>query len=91
MSLSWTSPKDPNEVKDYEILWSDLLVSDTILTTTWLLPTGITKDSDSSTTTTTTIWLSGGTAGTSYSLTNRITTAGGRTYDRTVKLKLKDL
>jgi hypothetical protein len=26
----WTSPKDPNEVKDYEIDWSDLLDTDTI-------------------------------------------------------------
>jgi hypothetical protein len=91
MALSWTSPKDPNEVKDYEIDWSDLLDTDTISTTTWLMPTGVTKNSDTNTTTTTTIWLSSGTAGTTYSLTNRITTAGGRTYDRTVKLKVKDL
>lgn len=91
MSLSWTAPKDPDEVKDYGIDWALLLDTDTISTSTWVLPIGITKDSGTSTTTSTTIWLSGGTAGESYSILNRITTAGGRTYDRTVKLKMKNL
>ncbi len=91
MSLSWTAPKDPDEVKDYGLLWASLLGTDTINTSTWTVPAGITKDSDSMTDTTTTVWLSGGTAGDSYFLLNRIMTAGGRTYDRTVKLKMKNL
>lgn len=91
MSLAWTAPKDPDEVKDYEITWALLLGTDTIATSTWVVPAGITKDSSTNTTTTTTIWLSSGTAGETYSLLNRITTAGLRTYDRTVKLKMKSL
>lgn len=91
MSLAWTAPKDPDEVKDYEITWALLLGTDTIATSTWVVPAGITKDSSTNTTTTTTIWLSAGTAGETYSLLNRITTAGLRTYDRTVKLKMKSL
>lgn len=91
MALSWTAPKDPDEVKDYGINWADLLVTDTISTSTWTLPAGITKDSDSKTSTATTIWFSGGTAGEVYLIENKIVTAGGRTYDRTVKLKMKSL
>ncbi len=91
MSLSWPSPKDPDEVKDYEVNYALLLGTDTINTSTWILPAGIIKDSDSHTDTEVTIWLSSGTAGETYLLVNRIVTAGGRTYDRTIKLKLKDL
>lgn len=91
MALSWDAPKDPDEVKDYGINWATLLSTDTIATSTWTVPDEITMDSDSHTTTATTVWLSGGTAGESYSLLNRIVTAGGRTYDRTVKLKMKSL
>ena len=89
MALSWP-PKDPDEVLDYEIDWALRLDgADTITTSTWLVPVGITKDSDSKTTTTTTIWLSGGTEGTTYSLVNRVVTTQGRTFDQTAKLKLK--
>ena len=78
--------KDPDAVLDYGIDWGDWLtdVSDTISTSTWTAPAGITKDSDTHNDTTTTIWLSGGTAGSSYSLVNHITTAGGREDDQTL-------
>lgn len=92
MPLNFETPKDPDEVKDYSVDWEARLdEGDTILTSTWIVPDGITKDSDSNTTTTATIWLSGGTLGTTYSLVNRITTAGGRTLDQTCKLKVKTL
>ena len=82
--------KDPDAVLDFTVDWSDWLDSDTIASVTWVVPTGITKDSDTKTTTTATIWLSGGTVGTNYSIVCRITTAGGRTDDRTFVVKCKD-
>lgn len=88
MSLSWPF-KDPDEVLDYEIDWTARLAGDTISTSTWTVPSGITKNSDTSAASTTTIWLSSGTIGTSYSILNRIVTANGRTMDQTVKLKIK--
>lgn len=87
--LTWPN-KDPDEVLDYELDWSVRLGTDTISTSTWIVPTGITKNSDTSDSTSATIWLSGGTAGESYTFTNRITTTGGRTMDESVKLKVKD-
>lgn len=89
MALKWPD-KDPDEVLDYEINWSDRLDGDTISSSTWILPDdGVEKESDTSTTTATTIWLSGGTLGETYELTNRVVTAGGRTMDQSVRIKLK--
>ena len=82
--------KDPDAVLDYTIDWETWLDSDTISTSTWTVPSGITKASDTNTTTTTTIWLSGGTAGTSYDLLNRVVTAGGRTDDRTITIIVRE-
>ena len=82
--------KDPDAVLEYINDWSAWLVSDTISTSTWVVPTGITKDSDTKTTTSATIWLSGGTAGTDYSIVNRIVTAAGRTDDRTIKVRIRN-
>jgi hypothetical protein len=79
-----TVSKDPDEKKDYGFDWSAWLSSvppaDTISSSAWVLPTGITQSTPapSNDTTTTTIWLSGGTAGASYTVVNRITTAAGR-------------
>ena len=89
MVLSWPY-KDPDEVLDYQLDWMARLAGDTIASSTWIVPNGITKNSDSKTETTTTIWLSGGTIGASLSITNRIKTAGGRTMDQSVSLKIKE-
>ena len=44
MSLNWPD-KDPDEVLDYCLDWSDRLgSSDTISTSTWIVPTGIVAD-----------------------------------------------
>jgi hypothetical protein len=91
-SLHLLSPKDPNDVLDYEVNWSQWLpTGDTIATSEWFVPDGITQDSESNTNTTTTIWLSGGTAGQSYALTNRITTTQGRQRDRTITIRVREL
>ena len=80
--------KDPNAILDYSIDWSLWLDGDTIDTSVWTVAAGITNAADSSTTTTATIWLSGGTAGTSYTVSNRITTADGRTEDRSMTISV---
>lgn len=87
-TLRWTD-KDPNDVDSFGINWATRLDGDLISTSDWIVPTGLTEDSASNTTTTTTIWLSSGTDGDDYELTNRITTTGGRTLDQTVKLRVR--
>jgi len=84
--------KDPNAVMDFTIDWSNWLGSDTISASSWPeIDSGITKDSDAKTDTQTVIWLSGGTAGEQYYMTNRIVTVGGRTQDRTIAVRVKEL
>lgn len=83
--------KDPDAVLDYQIDWSSWLDGDTIATSTWKVPSGIIKDSDTNDDTTATIWLSGGTAGESYEVTNSIVTAGGRENDRTMIIPIREM
>ena len=82
-------PKDPDEILDYAIDWTGRLGSDTIATSSWTVPDGITQVSASISGAICTIWLSGGTLDQSYSILNRITTDGGRTMDRTVILPIR--
>lgn len=97
MKLRWPF-KDPDEVLDYRLDWlgtsskpGPLYDSDdTISNSLWVVPAGISKESDINDGGSTTIWLSGGTAGETYEILNRITTAGGRTMDQTIELVVMD-
>jgi len=83
--------KDPDAVLDYTVDWSDwLATSEVISTSAWSVGAGITQDSSVKTDTTAIVWLSGGTAGTDYQATNRITTDGGRTDDRTITIMVRE-
>lgn len=83
--------KDPDAVLDYYVNWAPWLNGDTIVTSTWTVPSGITKDSDSHTDSLVTIWLSGGTAGAEYTLVNHIVTASvpPKKEDRTITIIMK--
>ena len=93
--------KDPDAVLDYGIDWSDKdaatnaigdngwLQGDTIASSVWTVPAGITKDSDSFNDTSAIAWLSGGVIGKRYELANTVTTAGGRTEDRSISILVR--
>lgn len=83
--------KDPGAVKDYALDWTAWLGADTINTSTWTVPTGITMDSSGNSPTHTAIWLSGGTKGNSYLLSNKVVTVGGRTELRTIEISVKKM
>lgn len=91
MTKTWP-PKDPDEVLDYSIDWTDRLTSETIESSDWTI-TGdddeLTFGGGSISGARTTVWLSGGTVGKTYYVLNRITTSGTRTMDQTVRLKIK--
>lgn len=88
-NLKWPD-KDPDEILDYAVLWWKRLAGDTIASSTWVVPVGITMTDSSFQTDNTTIWLSGGTTGATYEILNRIVTAGGRTMDQTIKVRIID-
>ena len=84
--------KEPDEVLDYTFDWSDWLteISDTISSDTVTVESGLTEDSNSNDTTSVTVWVSSGTAGTSYTVSSKIVTAGGRTAERTITIDVKE-
>jgi hypothetical protein len=90
MSETKRFDKDPQAVLDYGTDWARWLNDDTITASTWTVPDGITKDSDSHTATATVVWLSGGTAGKTYRVTNHIVTAAGRQDDRTLLIAVRE-
>ena len=79
--------KDPDATLDYSFDWSEWLDGDTISTSSWVACAGIVIESDSADTTKATAWVSGGDAGGSYTLTNTIITAAGRTDERSITIK----
>lgn len=85
--------KDPNAVLDYSFDWSDWLSeSEEINTSTWINPDNITINTSAKTATSSVVWVSGGTAGRTYRLTNRIVTTNNptRTEDRTLTIEVQD-
>ena len=87
--------KDPQEVLDYVIDWSEWLVAgDTINAVTVTTPTGIVTtvpSAPSFTTTTTKIWVSGGTAGDSYNIACSVNNVGTRQVERSITIQINDL
>lgn len=81
-----TFQKDPLAILDYTLDWASFLNGDTIATVTWTVPAGVASVGQTFSSTTATIWLSGGTAGTSYAVVCLITTVGGRTDERTIQI-----
>ncbi len=86
--MTTTYQKTSAEVLDYTINWATFLVTDTISTSTWSLPAGITTTSNSNTTTTTSIFLATGAVDKTYLISNTITTAGGRTVVRSFSISI---
>lgn len=96
--------KDPDSVEDLTLYWHNWLNGDTISTSTWAIdnapesPISLTIDSNSIGTYTgsspnlptaqTTVFVSGGTAGYTYKLRNRVVTAGGRTGDDSILVRV---
>ena len=79
--------KDKDDVLDFSIDWTSALDSgDAISSVTWIVPAGLTKDSQSVSGAVATIWLSGGTVDADYTVTCRVVTTGGRTMDRSARL-----
>lgn len=64
--------KDPNEVLDYKVDWTDYLGASNIASSVWTH--SLTEFSPGNDNKTATVYLGGGTLGSSYEVTNEITT-----------------
>jgi hypothetical protein len=82
--------KDPDEIQSYTFRWAKELSGETISTSTFLLPDGLTSAATSGSDSTRTIRVSGGTDGSQYRITNRITTSGSRTLEKTIRVQVRE-
>ncbi len=83
--------KDPDGIIDYTVRWTSWLPSgDTISSSSWTVPPGIVKVSESNDTVDAVIFLASGTVGVIYPVTNRIVTAGSRQNDQTISILIEE-
>jgi len=84
--------KGLDETLDFGFDWSRLLRGDTISSSVWTVPDGLTQPSASSTSgERTTVWLAGGgAAGRIFEVRNAITTAAGRIYQRVMRVEISE-
>jgi hypothetical protein len=85
-----TFTKDPAAHLDYALDWNTWLEDgEAITASTWETPDGITEATPAPThgDGRTVIWLSGGTPGQLYRVTNRVTTTAGRTDERSLSIR----
>lgn len=87
--------KDPDAALDYARDWSDWLEeAEVIESSIWIIAPGgvgsLTVDLEELEGGLATIWLSDGTAGVTYAVTNRISTSLNRTDDRTFYVKVAE-
>lgn len=87
--------KDPDARLPFAVDWSEWLTNegDTAASATWIVPTGLVKETSPAPTLAAgkaTVWLSGGTDGADYLVTCRMTTTGGRVDDRTIRVQIRE-
>ena len=88
--LDWTPRLYSTDELDRIEAGETVTPADTIASSSFTLPSGtLVANSSSYTSTHTKVWLAGGAEGESYLVQNRVTTAGGRTMDQTVKLRIR--
>ena len=83
--------KDPSAVLDYVFDWTEWLATgETITDHTITADTGITVDSSTEDDGKVTVWLSGGTVGTTYRVECLIVTTAGRTDERSLWITVQE-
>lgn len=88
--------KDPDAKLDFGfdwVNWLDADISEIIATSTWAADVGLTIEGSPPPTTiiggdTTAVWISGGTVGQKYFLTNTVTTDAGRIDERSYRIHI---
>jgi hypothetical protein len=83
--------KDPDATIKLTFHWAAQLAGETISTSDFVLPDGLTEGTNSGTGSIRATLVSGGSLDTKYRVTNRITTSGGRTLDQTKVVLVREL
>lgn len=86
--MTITYLKTPSDVLDYRVDWSTWLGTDTITSSSWSIPSPLVTVLSQYTTTSTTVFLTGGSDGITYLVSNTINTTGGRTVTRSFQISI---
>jgi hypothetical protein len=88
-SITTSFCKTPEEDLDYKGDWAAYLEpAETISTSAWVVPEGVVEGATFTNPSYTTIWLSAGSAGNTYVVSNEVLTSLGRTAVRSFKLNI---
>lgn len=81
--------KDPDAKLPWYFDWTEWLDDgETIIDSVMTVSAGLVKESDSYSATSATVWLSGGSPGTPYSVANKIETSMGKIDERTITIRV---
>lgn len=91
MSVEFVYIKDPGATLDYAFDWTDWLGDgETITGTSWTVPAGLNKVSESASAYVSVCRISGGTVGVNYTVTCQITTSEGEIDRRSLQLTVQN-
>ena len=91
MPVEFSYIKDPQASLDYSFDWTDWLgTGEIISSSTWTVPAGLSKGAEVTTSTVSTCRISGGSAGTNYTVTCQITTNTGEIDQRSLQLVVQE-
>jgi len=86
-----TFVKDVHALLDFSVDWSAWLAdAETISTSEWTVPDGLTKGAESDAAGVATVWLSGGTAGVTYRVRNKVSTSDSRVDERSFFVRVTE-
>jgi len=86
-----TFTKDPAADLDFYVDWSEWLADgETIAQSEFTIPDGIESHDDGNNDTASVVWLSGGSPGRRYRVTNQITTSEDRIDERTLIIEVQN-
>jgi hypothetical protein len=80
--------QDPDDLLPATIDWSEFLGAETLTSSQWTAEEGVTISSPTRDDTTTTVWISGGTIGQTFKITNSIVTSGAREKDFSFNVRM---
>ena len=90
MTQRQTFFKDPDVADSFTINWEFWLAGETLATSSWVLASGLTQVTVTFTTKKATVTLSGGTAATTYEITNTVTSSSGRQESQTLFIEVRE-
>lgn len=90
LTLIWPHQKDPDSNGTFALEWGDFLDGATIVSSSWVVPTGVTSSADGNDDFDAFIRIAGGTDGIDYQFDNTVIDSNGDEWQRSVTLQVRE-